>query len=127
MGVISISKTIRSRWSVIGYEEIVRAILGKKQNLSIVLIGDKKAQTLNKTYRNKNKSANILTFPLGENVGEIFINIAGVKKEAHLYDLTPSGYAKYLLIHGCLHLKGYAHGSTMDKAENKFLKKFSIR
>ncbi len=127
MGYISITKTIRTRWSVSGYKEIAGVILGKKQNLSIVLIGDKRALTLNKTYKNKDKPANILTFPLGENDGEIFINIAGVKREAHLYKLSPSGYAKYLLIHGCLHLKGYTHGSTMNRAENKFLKKFSIR
>jgi probable rRNA maturation factor len=92
-----------------------------------VLIGDTRARTLNKRHRNKDYAANVLTFPLSPNEGEIFLNVARISREAHRYNLSPSGHACYLLIHGCLHLKGYSHGGTMEEAEQKYLKKFSIR
>lgn len=127
MSTISVSRTIRSPWNISGYVEIARDILGLQHNLSIVLIGDTKARALNLTYRKKNKAANVLTFPIKKNTSEIFLNISGIKREAHQFSFSPSQHAKYLLIHGCLHLKGYTHGSTMEQAEERFLKKFAIR
>jgi rRNA maturation RNase YbeY len=127
MGIFSVSRTIRLPWNTNGYEKIVRDILGADYTLSLVLIGDKKSCELNTQYRNKKFPTNILTFPIEKNSGEIFINIPRVKREAHRFELTPAQHAQFLLIHGCLHLKGYTHGSTMDKAENLFLKKHVLR
>jgi probable rRNA maturation factor len=127
MGTFSVSRTIRLPWDTNGYDTIARDILGVRYTLSLVLVGDTKARELNLQYRNKDTAANVLTFPLDKNSGEIFINIRGVKREAHLFDLTPSEHARFLLIHGCLHLKGYTHGSTMEKAEELFLKRHVLR
>jgi len=125
MGHFSVSQTIRLPWKTTGYEKIARDILGADFDLSIVLIADKKAFFLNKQYRNKETPANVLTFPFSKKSGEIFINIAKVKREARDFGFTPQVHAQYLLIHGCLHLKGHSHGSTMEKAEEYFLKKHS--
>jgi probable rRNA maturation factor len=125
MKTVTVSRTIRSAWSTAGYGDIVRHVLGIHYTVSIVLIGNKKAKQLNKQYRHKNYSANVLTFPLDKTNAEIFLNIAGIKKEAHRFDFTPSQHARYLLIHGCLHLKGFQHSSIMEKEEKKYLKVFS--
>lgn len=127
MSTISISRTIRTPWDTADYEDIVRHILGSKYSVSIVLTGDTTAKKLNSTYRNKDTAANILTFPIAENDAEIFLNVAGIKREAHRFGFTPSQHGRYLLIHGCLHLKGHTHGSTMERAEERLLKKFAIR
>lgn len=127
MNTITVSRTIRKPWNTAGYSDIVRHILGPKYNVSIVLIGNTKAKQLNKKYRNKEYAANILTFPLGNTDAEIFLNIPGIQQEAHTFDFTPSQHARFLLIHGCLHLKGYTHGGTMEQAEEHLLKKFNIR
>ncbi len=127
MGTVVVSKTIRTKWKTPGYESIVRDVLGSDFSLSIVLIGDALAEKLNTTHRNKMYPANVLTFPLTKSSGEIFLNIAKIRREARRYESTPSDHAKYLLIHGCLHLKGYTHGSTMDTAEDYFKKRHNIR
>lgn len=57
-------------------------VLGKKYELSVVFIGDKKSQSLNKQFRNKNYTANVLSFPVDDDMGEIFINYPNAKKEA---------------------------------------------
>ena len=123
----TVSKTIRTPWNTSGYAEIVRGVLGIRYALSIVLIGDKRSKTLSKQFRNKDKVSNVLTFPLTDTAGEIYINIPKVKRDAHIFGLSQKNYAKYLLIHGCLHLKGYSHGSTMERAEDKLLSKYTNR
>jgi len=37
--------------------------------------------------------------------------------------LSYKKYVEFLLIHGCLHLKGLGHGDKMSKEEKRFLKK----
>lgn len=109
------------------YAEIAAAILGKRYEVSLTFIGAKRAQKLNTDYRNKTYVPNVLSFPLTENVGEIFISPKVAEKEAKKFDLTPRGYIGFLFIHGCLHLKGYPHGDQMDKLEKKYVKKFNIK
>jgi rRNA maturation RNase YbeY len=101
-------------------------VLGHSYELSIVLIGDVRAKALNVAHRDKHTSANVLSFPLDQNVGEIFLNVARAYRECAKFDLSPNGHLVYLLIHGCLHLKGYEHGSTMEQAEKKVLQHFKI-
>jgi probable rRNA maturation factor len=127
MSDISVSKTLRTTWNTSGYKDIVRGVLGSQYSLSIVLIGDKKSKKLNTTFRKKNYPANVLTFPLDKLSGEIYLNIPKISRDAHTFDLSAEQCAKFMLIHGCLHLKGYAHGSTMEKAEDVFLKRFVLR
>jgi len=102
-------------------------VLGKRYHLSIVLIGDARARALNRVHRNKHTAANVLSFPLDDTHGEIFLNVARIAREASRFDLSTDGHLRYLLIHGCLHLKGHAHGGTMEQAEARLLKKFNIR
>jgi rRNA maturation RNase YbeY len=124
---VSVAKTIRSAWSTAGYDAIVRHILGARYSLSVLLCGDRTAARLNREHRGKDTAANVLTFPLTETSGEILLNIAKVRREASKFGLSPQGHAKFLLIHGCLHLKGYTHGSTMELAEERLAKKFDLR
>jgi probable rRNA maturation factor len=103
-------------------EEIKNRILGKKYNLSLVYTTNSYSKKLNKKYRNKNKSANVLSFPFSKNDGEIFINLETKKEEAQKFNMSFKKYISYLLIHGALHLKGHDHGHKMDKEEDRFLK-----
>jgi probable rRNA maturation factor len=101
-------------------------ILGKRYNLSLQFVGPTRAAKLNQTYRQKTYTPNVLSFPLTPDTGEIFICPQVAVKEAAKYNLSQSGYVAYLFIHGLLHLKGLDHGDTMDKAEQKYLRKFDV-
>jgi hypothetical protein len=48
------------------------------------------------------------------------------KYMATKFGMTPNEYVGFLFIHGLLHLKGYSHGDTMDKAEKKYSKRFKL-
>ena len=102
------------------FVDIKNDILGKNYSLSLVFITEKKSIELNRTYRKKNKPANVLSFSLSKKNGEIFISIATAKKQAKDFQRNWESFVGFLVIHGCLHLKGYDHSSIMTKAEKKY-------
>ena len=97
-------------------EEIKNAILGESYELSFVFLDSRGIRRLNRIYRGKDASTNILSFPLSKNSGEILL----CPKAAGPWSLP------YLFIHGCLHLKGHTHGATMEDIEQKLLKRFTL-
>ena len=96
-------------------------ILGKKYDLSLAFVGETNSKKANFASRGKNKSTNILSFPLDETSGEILICPTVAKKEYKKFDISYPNFLLYLFIHGCLHLKGLDHGDNMDRLEDKFL------
>ncbi len=122
--IFSITNTTRGEVPGVDFLPIKDSVLGKKYELSLVFVGDKKSQTLNNKYRKFNKPTNCLSFSLGKNSGEIFINLGKAKKEAPSFGMKFEKFIIYLFIHSCLHLKGMDHGSIMEKAEEKMLKIF---
>ena len=73
-----------------------------------------------------NKPTDILSFPLSDNFGEMYINIEMTKLEAKKFERTYENFLGFLFIHGLVHLKGLDHGSTMESIEARFRKKFGI-
>ncbi len=109
--------------------QIKEEVLGKKYELSLFFIGQKKSKKLNKIYRQKNYSANILSFPLDKDLGEIFIDWHTCQKEAKKWNYQPQDFLVFLFIHGLAHLKGYDHQNNkeaeiMERFEKKIRKKF---
>lgn len=105
---------------------IGNSILGKKYNLTIIFTGKQKIQTLNKKYRNKTYTPNVLSFPISKDMGEIYICPEIAKKEAPDHGFSVDDYIQYLVIHGSTHLLGLDHGKKMDTLEKKFIKKFKL-
>jgi probable rRNA maturation factor len=92
--------------------------------LSIAYVDEEKSRELNKKWRGKDKSTNILSFCLKKDMGEIILCPAVIKKEAKNFYKTFSEFLGFLVIHGMLHLKGLEHSSTMDEAQEKYDQKY---
>ena len=105
---------------------------------SILLSGDNEIKKLNKKFRNKNKTTDVLSFPfynkkelknqLKNNkeiyLGDIIVNFNKIKnrKDKGIFKLE----FNKLWIHGLTHLFGYDHKKSIDfykmsKIEKKFL------
>tara|TARA_Y100001970_G_scaffold288743_1_gene416874 strand:+ start:770 stop:1234 length:465 start_codon:yes stop_codon:yes gene_type:complete len=104
---------------------------------TLLLSGTKEIKQLNKKFRNKNKSTDVLSFPFYEKkhlikiinnekeiyLGDIIINLNKVKNKTNK-KLFREQFNK-LWIHGLLHLFGYTHKKNreflvMQKLEHKF-------
>lgn len=88
--------------------------------VSIAIVGDRKMTKLNKQYRNKEGTTNILSFPLSEGeqthlpndisrLGDIVISYPMVIKEASQYEMLVDERVDELVRHGMLHLLGLHH------------------
>lgn len=105
---------------------LARKILGPKYDLSLVFARESLARELNWRYRKKKYSPNVLSFSLGPSAGEIFLNPSVARREAKSFGQTFENHLVYLFIHGALHLKGFRHGSKMNKKEKEFSQHFTI-
>jgi len=123
---VTIEHTTKAKPPRLPFDEIKDKIAGKRYQLTVVFVGEMRAQSLNKSYRNKSYIPNVLSFPLDDSTGEIYICPSVAKKEAKNFDLSIKGYMAFLLIHGLLHLKGHDHGDTMEKLERKYIRAFGI-
>lgn len=126
MANLTISSTVKNRPRTTKFADIATTILGARYELSLAFVGSTRAASLNEAYRGKDYVPNVLSFPLAKDTGEIFICPEVAKREAKNFDLSVSGYITFLFIHGCLHLKGYDHGATMDRLERKYCNAFSV-
>jgi probable rRNA maturation factor len=106
----------------------------------VLFVGDSAMRKLNRRYRGKDRTTDVLAFPFQEGkfthiqphlLGDIVISMPAAVRQA-----TESGHAvgqeiNILLIHGLLHLLGYDHeaGSSearrMKRRELQLLKRFS--
>jgi rRNA maturation RNase YbeY len=88
--------------------------------VSIAIVGDRKMASLNKKYRAKEGTTNILSFPLAEGeatplpgnklrLGDIIISYPQVIKEAAAEEMLVDERIEELVRHGMLHLLGLHH------------------
>ena len=122
----NIANTTKGKLPRLPFMRIKNAALGKNFSLSLVFVGDALSKKLNYSYRHKNRPANVLSFPLGKNEGEIFINLMQAWREAPRYERSFPNFVGFLFIHGCIHLKGFKHSSRMEGIEKKLRRKFRI-
>tara|TARA_B100002052_G_scaffold296243_1_gene324242 strand:- start:227 stop:691 length:465 start_codon:yes stop_codon:yes gene_type:complete len=99
----------------------IKEIENRNINLTILLAGNKEIKILNKKFRKKNKSTDILSFPFYNlkdlkktpnkkkiYLGDIILNINKIKKKNFIQEFNK------LWIHGLLHLVGHKHYRDRD-------------
>ncbi len=112
-------------------EEIYNYLTNK--DIELILTTDEEIKELNKTYRNKNKATDVLSFPLenipGMPLGSIVISVDTAKKGAEEFGHSIEDEIKLLFIHGLLHLLGYDHeidNGEMREKEKEIIEKFNL-
>lgn len=104
-------------------------------SVAVRLMDDAEIRRLNREFRGKDKSTDVLSFPPGGRVGrtrlagDLAISVETASREAgrlgHSLDLE----LRILLLHGVLHLAGYDHeadSGEMARKENTLRKKLGL-
>jgi len=127
--MLSITRTVKKTPTISKelFLSIKNDILGKAYELNVAYIGGARARSLNKTYRNKTYTPNILSFPVDETLGEIFLCVPVLEVAAKKEQMSLKNYTLFIFIHGCLHLQGIDHGEKMEKLEDKYFKKYTSK
>ncbi|MDB5238725.1 MAG: hypothetical protein JWO00_60 [Candidatus Parcubacteria bacterium] len=108
------------------FSAIKDAALGSDYKLNLIFTTPAKIRKLNKIYRNIDKPTDILSFPLSDTEGEIYISPTETRKEAKNFDRSYENFMAFLFIHGCVHLIGHDHGATMEHIEANIRKEFKV-
>ena len=117
--MIEIKNLSGVRESVDSLKKIGKTILAKERkdhlDLSVVLLREAKMRELNRIYRGKDRSTNVLSFSEAElGLGELVLCPAVIRRDAAKYGITFKAELTRIFIHGLLHLAGYDHKKGAD-------------
>ena len=128
--------------------EVIPAANGKTATVGFV--SDKKMRELNESFRGKNSTTDVLSFPFEaeefeklsepsdltaghfreDNLGDIIISVEQAERQAVENNLDFETEIKQLILHGVLHLCGYDHqrdAGEMNELELQFRDKLGIK
>lgn len=134
MEITIINKTVEKKWSnnkklftLISDRTSKVLNLSNSECLSVIFVDSKMIQEINREYRNIDKPTDVISFALNDSdddfeimdgeseLGDIFINVEYVYKQAIDYDHTIKRETAFLFTHGLLHLLGYDHMQKEDE------------
>ena len=96
---------------------VLAAIELAGRELSVLLVGDEEMRRLNRDYRGKDRTTDVLSFSLREGeqgdvasaLGDVVISLETAARQACERRSTIAREVDRLLVHGILHLAGYDH------------------
>ena len=94
------------------YLSRIQHAVGLQGEVTVLLAGDKRVRSLNRTFRKKNKATDVLSFPadpVSGVAGDLAISLETAARQAGEYGHTLLTELRILILHGVLHLEGMDH------------------
>ena len=132
---VVLSSRLRRRWiSLSGVnslaENILKAAGVSRSELSLLLVGDQAMRRLNRLYRHKDRTTDVLAFPTRDSsrvtrhaspvtssmLGDVVISLPQASRQAKQAGHAIEREMAALMIHGVLHLLGYDHERSAREA-----------
>ena len=90
---------------------VLRHLDVRADDVAIAFVHDDAMRAMNKQFRRKDKTTDVLTFPGDEptHLGDIVISIDQAKRRARDERHSLAMEVRYLIVHGVLHALGYDH------------------
>lgn len=105
-------------------ENLLDAVGESRSELCVELVGDHRMRRLNRQYRSRDSSTDVLAFslreapgPVSRLIGDVVISMPAVLRQALEHRHSVDDEFAILLIHGILHLCGYDHERGSREAE----------
>jgi len=110
-----------------------RVARARGEGVSVLFCADVRMRSLNRRYRGKDRSTDVLAFPAGAAgngyLGDIVISVPYAAREARRRSEPASREVDRLLLHGLLHLMGYDHETDdgqMEALEGRLRRRLRI-
>ena len=130
--IINRQRKFKFEWHV--FQNFAETAVGeipeaKKKRVSIAFVSDRNMRELNKNFRAKNSTTDVLSFPFeadefdssADYLGDIAISIEQAERQAKENNLDLETEIKQLILHGILHLCGYDHETDNGEMNAKEL------
>lgn len=109
------------------------ALAGARGALTLRIVDALESRRLNHTYRDKDKPTNVLSFGYGDRgvLGDLVICAPVVAAEAAQQRKPARAHWAHMVVHGCLHLRGYDHehddeAQRMEALETRIMEKLGF-
>jgi probable rRNA maturation factor len=80
--------------------------------VTLRIVGEREGRELNRRFRNVDRATNVLSF----HIGDVVLCHPVVRREALAQGKSVAAHYAHLVVHGVLHLRGYAHEKKRDAA-----------
>jgi probable rRNA maturation factor len=80
--------------------------------VTLRIVGEREGRELNRRFRNVDRATNVLSF----HTGDVVLCHPVVRREALAQGKSVAAHYAHLVVHGVLHLRGYAHEKKRDAA-----------
>ena len=100
--------------------------------ITIALTDDAEIRALNRTWRDKDRPTNVLSFPAGEApgaqgaLGDVVIAYETTEREAREDGVAHSDHVSHLVVHGVLHLLGFDHRDDAEAEKMEDLERQAL-
>ena len=127
----------RERWRVF-VEKAWRVIPTDAQGVIVAFVSDRAMRELNRLWRHKQGTTDVLSFPSGQDefekvegssLGDVVISVEQAARQAKENGLTLDQEIAQLILHGLIHLCGYDHATDkgeMNRLELRLRKKLGL-
>lgn len=100
---------------------LVAALAPEAGSLGVRFVGDREMRRVNRQFRGKDKTTDVLSFPgdpagIGH-LGDILISVPTARRQAEAVGHGVDCEVKTLLLHGVLHCLGYDHETDQGEME----------
>ena len=129
-------RTVLIRETVVGQvlQQLLALVGETTSEISIEFVGDARMRRLNRDYRQKDQTTDVLAFagweaggPASPMLGDVVVSVPTAKRQAESLGHSLNEELIRLLIHGLLHVVGYDHelgekeAQRMRRKENQLL------
>jgi probable rRNA maturation factor len=107
--------------------EMLTEIAPEAQSFSVRFVGDRTMRALNREFRGRDETTDVLSFPggmtpEGNHLGDVVVSVPRAKSQAAEKGHPPEHEIRVLLLHGVLHCLGHDHetdAGQMARLERK--------
>ena len=119
-------------------ERALKVVPAKGAGATVAFVSDRAMRSLNKRWRGKRGTTDVLSFPSGQeefelgegaSLGDVVISVEQAARQAAEHDLEFENEVEQLILHGLLHLCGYDHeldGGEMNALELRLRRRLGI-
>jgi probable rRNA maturation factor len=125
------------RWQAF-VEKALKVAPAEGAGVTIAFVSDRVMRELNRRWRGKRGTTDVLSFPAGQDefekvegstLGDVVISVEQAARQAAEHGLGFEGEVAQLILHGVLHLCGYDHetdGGEMNRLELRLRRRLGI-
>ena len=126
-----------ARWTTFS-DRALAVLPAKGQDVTVAFISDRAMAALNRMWRGKKGTTDVLSFPAeqsefekaeGSRLGDVVISVQQAARQARQNGMRFEEEVAQLILHGMIHLCGYDHATDngeMNRLEMRLRKKLHI-